>query len=133
MWKLFKINNRDTRTNVLASLLLTLTTLTMLTIFSFCFRVFTTNSGQVNTRSYFNASIHKCSQQNMLLLNVNRINQTSFFQTYLHHSLPQRYPQNFHMIQFCTRHTQPYILNHIFDMNINFYDIHFLRFIYVCS
>ena len=95
---LFKANNKntktrcencsDTRTNVLASLLLPLTTLTMWTIFTFCFRVFTTNSRQVNAGSYFNASIHRRSQQNMLLLNINRINQTGFFQTYLHHSLP---------------------------------------------
>ena len=132
MWKLL-INSRDTGTNVLVSPLLTLTTLTMLTIFTFCFRVFTTNFGQVNAGSYFNASFHWCSQQNMLLLNVNRINQTGFFQRYLHHSLPQWYPQNFHMIHFCTRNTQPYILNHVLDMNINLYDIHFLRLIYICS
>ena len=120
MWKLIKINNRGTKTNVLVSLLFTLTTLTMLTIFTFCFRVFTTKFGQLNAGSYFNASIHRRSQQNMLLLNVNRINQTGFFQTYLHHSLPQWYPHRFHMIHLCTRHTQPYILNNVFDMNINF-------------
>ena len=99
---MFKINNRDTRTNVLVPLLLILTTFRMLTIFTFCFRVLTTNFGQVNASSYFNASIHRRSQQNMLLLNVNQINQTDFFQTYLHHSLPQWYPQNFHMIHLCT-------------------------------
>ena len=58
--------------------------------------------------------------QCMLLLNVNRINQIGFFQIYLHHSLPQCYPHNFHMIQLCLCHTQPYILNHAFDMNIYF-------------
>ena len=127
MWKLIKINNRGTKTNVLVSLLFTLTTLTMLTIFTFCFRVFTTKFGQLNAGSYFNASIHRRSQQNMLLLNVNRINQTGFFQTYLHHSLAQWYPHSFHMIHLCTRHTQPYILNNVFDMNINLYDVHFFE------
>ena len=127
MWKLIKINNRDTRTNVLVSLLFTLTSLTMLTIFTFCFRVFTTKFGQLNAGSYFNASIHRRSQQNMLLLNVNRINQTGFFQTYLHHSLAQWYPHSFHMRHLCTRHTQPCILNNVFDMNINLYDVHFFE------
>ena len=78
---------------------------------------------------YYN--IHWCSRY-MLLLNVNRINQTGFFQTYLHHhSLHQCYPLNFHMIYLCTRHTQTYILNHVFDMNINFYVKQFLRVISV--
>ena len=58
--------------------------------------------------------------QCVLLLNVNRINQIGFFQIYLHHNLPQCYPHNFHMIQFCLCHTQPYMLNHVFDMNIYF-------------
>ena len=69
-------------------------------------------------------NIHKRSQY-MLLVNVNRINQTGFFQTYLHHSLSLCCPHNFHKIHLCTRHTQSYILNHVFDMNINFYGNHF--------
>ena len=78
-------------------------------------------------------NIHRCSRY-MLLLNVNRINQTGFFQTYLHHhSLHQCYPLNFHMIHLCTRHTKTHILNHVFDMNINFYGKQFLRVIYIYS
>ena len=68
----------------------------------------------------------------IMLLNVNRINQAGFFQTYVHHSLPQWYPKNFYIIHLCTRHRQPYILNHVFDMNINFYDLNSLKLIYIC-
>ena len=93
------------------------------TIFTPCFSVFTANLEQVNPGSYFNTSIKRQSQQKMQLLNANWVNQTHFFQTYFHYSLSQWYPQNFHMIYLCTRHTQPYILNHVFDMNINLYDI----------
>ena len=71
-------------------------------------------------------------QQNMLLLNVNWINQTGFKYN-LHYSLPQWYAPNFHMIHLWSRHTQPYILNHVFDMKINFYNIRFLKLIYICS
>ena len=85
-----------------------------------------------HTHTHTHARTHASTHQNMLLLNVNWINQIKFKYN-LQYSLPQWYAQNFHMIHLWSRHTQPYILNHVFDMKINFYNISFLKLIYICS